>query len=582
MNTSISELNIGDILGSGKIIAKLGSDQIGTVFKIHCSELGVFRAVKIVNASFPSDILAELEAELKIPAQLKHPLFVQTYNAGTVNALPYIEMEFIEGPSLTEIIAHKEPLPLELCTAVGILLCDAIEYLHRFEYAVDTTGFKSLLHLNIKPSNVFLCLDGSLKITDAGPVTASINLTAHINEPGVESVFIAPELLHSHSATTASDVYAIGKLLVALSCSTNKTALSISEIKHAEPVLTKKMPRAFLDLLEATTAQDPQERVHSAFEFRACLEKIHRDSSKLTPKEVISDFLHGEDFMQHRKASGIPHLAFWTALVIVGLGGAGYLGSRFFPGIIGRPSSSAVAMVPVNDSASSNTSHTTTSAEKPIAPAPGLSSAAPKQQTGQNDSTDFFAHENEPSDALSTKKSFLNMLREHYATSDLSIILAGELAKKNFIRATKICDSLTPVQRNKPEIILYQIRAYQGCNAKSKLRKLFAATSLNDAELYLAKAQFQLFESQISAALQSISLCKSAPALLSDKKIIEKSALYTEALCLSKIVNISPTDANKQAALEKWFTVKSSFRDNQASPYFIEANEKIRIYSQAE
>lgn len=564
-------------LGSGVITGLIGAGAIGTVYRIRRDDLAVQRAAKVLNPGFPPAVSIELEAELKIPAQLKHPSFVHIYTFGKWEGMPFIEMELIDGPALSHLLAGKKPIPLEVCTAIGILLCESLEYLHRFEYAIESGRFSSLLHLNIKPSNVFLTHDGELKLLDAGRVTALINLADKNKRLPCTARYAAPELYNNKnkSVAEAADLYSVAKLLMDLIFLSGQSAGWPAPVEVDDPASARHLPRLLMSALHTALAEDPQERHLSISEFREHLQRVHRSTTRCLARQAIAHFVQGDDLLRFRRMRASLRHAIAGGVVAAAVAAIGVLllnsqpvQDPTGPSSPGKPSaapSMALAGQTASLPDSANAVHATTDS------APALPGA----------STEKKADENRASPAKSTlsKPSWLESLRIEYNTRDLSLILAGEVSHRHFARALDVGDSLGSEKMRQMPAALYKLRALQGANKTTKLNEYLASAKINDGEFYLAKARHEFAAGRISDALALLERCRAAPARLADKNTIEKDATYGEAECLSAIYKKNPDEKNLQAALDKWFAVKSAFRDNQTHAYFLEANTRIRQLS---
>ena len=91
-------------------------------------KLEVFRAAKILKPDRCD--LKNVLKQKKISAKLHHPNIVEIYNVGEWNGLPYIEMEYVNGKSLEELIREKGKLPDEVCSSIMILVSGALYYAH--------------------------------------------------------------------------------------------------------------------------------------------------------------------------------------------------------------------------------------------------------------------------------------------------------------------------------------------------------------------------------------------------------------------------------------------------------------------
>jgi serine/threonine protein kinase len=117
-------------LGSGSIAGLLGVGGMSNVYKIWNPQLEQHRAVKLMKPDLSPDSRQRFQTEIKITAALSHPNIIEIHSVGEWNTLSFIEMEFIDGATLSDIINNHGALPIEVCVALGILMARALIYAH--------------------------------------------------------------------------------------------------------------------------------------------------------------------------------------------------------------------------------------------------------------------------------------------------------------------------------------------------------------------------------------------------------------------------------------------------------------------
>src|SRR5688572_28280869 len=144
--------------------------------------------------------------EAKIAVELSHPNIVPVYELGVELGIYYIAMELCEGLTLTEILMETGPLDPAEGAYVGIEICRALDYAHR-------RG--GIVHRDVTPRNVLLDEEGAVRLIDFG--IAAPHTGTRVNErvevfgsPG----HMAPEQIRGERLTPATDVFAVGALLI--------------------------------------------------------------------------------------------------------------------------------------------------------------------------------------------------------------------------------------------------------------------------------------------------------------------------------------------------------------------------------
>ncbi len=177
-------------LGAYKTIEFLGRGAMGIVLKAYEEDLDRTVALKIIRPDLAGDsmALARFKREARAAAALQHPNIVTVYAVGEEQGVHYLVMEYVEGPTLAELIDQQGPLPAEtIRRLIGQLLC-GLEAAHQ----------AGLIHRDIKPSN--LLLDRGLRIADRGltgdrPDVGESGASPAGSSPPAESSIVNPQSL---------------------------------------------------------------------------------------------------------------------------------------------------------------------------------------------------------------------------------------------------------------------------------------------------------------------------------------------------------------------------------------------------
>lgn len=189
-------------------------------------------AVKIMKEDTFSDPLnvARFQREARACAALRHSNIVEIYDIDEYKGKPYIVMEYVESKSLRELLLTRGTFsPLEACDII-YQLSDALMHAHEH----------GIIHRDIKPQNVMMQYDGSIKLLDFG--IATINDAPNITQKDmvVGSVhYMAPEVLKGKGASPKSDIYALGitffELLTGKQPFTDSSPVNIAMKQIEEP-----------------------------------------------------------------------------------------------------------------------------------------------------------------------------------------------------------------------------------------------------------------------------------------------------------------------------------------------------------
>ncbi|MGH3268399.1 MAG: serine/threonine-protein kinase, partial [Trebonia sp.] len=164
-------------------------------------------AVKLLRPEYADhpDTLERFRAEAKHAGSLTHPCIARVYDYGNAGPAspPYLVMEYVNGPSLADMLA-VDPVHPVLALDVAAQAAAGLDAAHRI----------GLVHRDVKPGNILIGADGLVKITDFGIAHAAGS--APITGPGLvmgTTQYMAPERIAGGQATPASDLYALGILI---------------------------------------------------------------------------------------------------------------------------------------------------------------------------------------------------------------------------------------------------------------------------------------------------------------------------------------------------------------------------------
>ncbi len=252
-------------------LAWLGSGAMGRVLKARDTRLDRLVAVKVLPAEVaPSPTDRErFISEGRALARVAHRNLLGVYDVGINGAVPYLVVEFIDGPDLLGLVEATGALPISAACAAGAQLCSALDALHQ----------AGLVHRDVKPSNGLVDGRGRVVLADFGLVKPLDDVadprSKVIGTPG----FMSPEHMQGQPLGPATDIYALGATLfniVAGEIPLDGPALLVNHLTAARPDvrdLRPDAPEALADLIISMMAIDPTERPTGA-EARAALEDI--------------------------------------------------------------------------------------------------------------------------------------------------------------------------------------------------------------------------------------------------------------------------------------------------------------------
>jgi serine/threonine-protein kinase len=205
-----NELQVGQVLDERfEITDVINRSGMSSVFKATDLKTGRPVALKVPLPNLESDpaFFSRFEREAEIGRALDHPGILKIVAVDEKEkSRPYLVMEYLEGQTLDQLMQHVKPLPVEDALRIMSRVCDAIEYLHRH----------SVVHRDLKPQNIMLCSDGSLRIMDFGiaKAAASRRLTFGGFSPTLGTPdYMAPEQVKGQRGDERTDIYSLGAIL---------------------------------------------------------------------------------------------------------------------------------------------------------------------------------------------------------------------------------------------------------------------------------------------------------------------------------------------------------------------------------
>ncbi len=195
--------------GRYEVEKTLGGGGMAVVYLAQDTELGRSVAVKLLADNLTDDLelRRRFVREARLAARLSHPNVVAVYDAGEEDGRPFIVMECVEGESLAETVRREDRLEPERVRELALQACAGLEHAHR----------AGLIHRDVKPGNLLVTTDGTLKIADFG-IAHAVEGT-RLTEAGTvlgTAAYLSPEQASGEPVTPASDLYSLGACLYEL------------------------------------------------------------------------------------------------------------------------------------------------------------------------------------------------------------------------------------------------------------------------------------------------------------------------------------------------------------------------------
>ena len=232
--------------------------------------------------------LRRFENEALISASLNHENIIKVYNHGRVDDRAYIANEYVKGQTLKDILDFRGSLSLEEALSVMIQLVSALSYAHKH----------NIIHRDVKPQNIYLLPDGTLKLGDFGIAQAdglddSLTMTNDI----IGSVYyLAPEISKGSEATPQSDIYATGITFFEIITGRvpfmkeNAVNIAVAHIKEKFPSVKKYLPNCPKEIervIYKCCKKNPKDRYKSMDELLEDLKEIKSNPNLYKEKKSL-------------------------------------------------------------------------------------------------------------------------------------------------------------------------------------------------------------------------------------------------------------------------------------------------------
>lgn len=284
-------LNPGTMLsGRYEIIEMVGSGGMSEVYKAKCHVLNRFVAIKVLKPVFSSDVnfVTKFRIEAQSAAGLSHPNIVNVYDVGEDNGVYYIVMELVEGITLKEYIQkHGRIEPKE-----------AIDFAIQIAQGVQAAHEHHTIHRDIKPQNIILANNGTLKVTDFGIAKAASSSTTTTNAMGSVH-YISPEQARGGFSDERSDIYSLGITLYEMLTGhvpfegENNVAIALMHIQ-SEMVSPREyypdIPTSLEKIIRKCTQKKPERRYLTANALIADLYRVKENPNIdciVVPKQTV-------------------------------------------------------------------------------------------------------------------------------------------------------------------------------------------------------------------------------------------------------------------------------------------------------
>ena len=265
-----------------EILEVIGTGGMAVVYKARCHRLNRLVAVKILKDEYMEDeeFRRRFRSESQAVAMLSHPNIVSVYDVSTSITAEYIVMELIDGITLKQYMEKKGILNWKETLHFAIQIGKALEHAHG----------RGIVHRDIKPHNVMVLKNGSVKVTDFG-IARVMSQSNTLTKEALGSVhYISPEQAKGGRVDSRSDIYSLGVVMYEMMSGRppydgeSPVAVAIKHINGGAPMpstLNPNIPGGLEQIIMHAMAMEPVERYDSATAMLRDMDEFRKDPGML-------------------------------------------------------------------------------------------------------------------------------------------------------------------------------------------------------------------------------------------------------------------------------------------------------------
>ena len=270
-----------------RIKSLVGSGGMSRVFLVDDLVLHRELALKMLREDISKDEAAvrRFIHESKAVSMLSHPNIVSVYDVSVTSDVKYIVLEYAEGITLKEYLQEHGPLTAEETIHIAVQILSGLQHAHS----------RGIIHRDIKPQNIIIAPDGSIKVTDFGIAKIPNSETITMADKAIGSVhYISPEQASGLKVDLRSDLYSLGIILYELICNRvpfeaeNAVAVACMQISsRAVPPseFVPDVPKGLEQIVMKAISKRPADRFENAAQMLSCLERLE------TTPDAVFDFV---------------------------------------------------------------------------------------------------------------------------------------------------------------------------------------------------------------------------------------------------------------------------------------------------
>ena len=268
--------------GRYSIESLVGVGGMANVYRGTDVKTGNQIAVKVLKDEFldNEELVRRFKNESKAISILSHPNIVKVYDVSVTDKLQYIVMEYVDGITLKEYLKQR---------GGALTWKETVHFATQILSALQHAHSKGIIHRDVKPQNIMLLADGSIKMMDFGIARFSRAQSQTVSDKAIGSVhYISPEQAKGERTDARTDIYSVGVMLYEMLSgrlpfdgdgAVSIAIMQISEKPKPLAEIAPKTPAGLRQITEKAMEKDPDKRYQSAQEMLAAIEEFKRNPS---------------------------------------------------------------------------------------------------------------------------------------------------------------------------------------------------------------------------------------------------------------------------------------------------------------
>jgi serine/threonine-protein kinase len=305
-----------ELFGSCRVVSELGAGSLTTVYHAVDEALGRDVAVKALKSSLSttSSFAAQLVREAKILSELCHPNIAALHELVKTERELYLVIEYVNGPSLHDILARRAKLVPEAAGIIGAAVANALDHAHEH----------GIVHRDVKPANILISLRGEVKLIDFG---IADRLRSPDGDPALEfhafgtPAYMSPEQILGDTADVRSDLFSLGVVLYQMLTGRRPFEVDDANDRRSSTLLIRRapatplrsiapeVPRPFERIVMRLLEKLPADRYASAGALRDDLLEQSLARVRGSSRGVVARALRDAGFAQTQAPEGELTLA---------------------------------------------------------------------------------------------------------------------------------------------------------------------------------------------------------------------------------------------------------------------------------